>query len=116
MIRRFAIALLLPVLAATLPSFVLAGGGDYYPPNQGIFCGLGAHFFPGHASSHPVAGPWYSYYPHEAYFTRPAPTAYPYWPTQMSTGHGAYGAPQAYQAYPGTMVPSYGNYPQYWGR
>jgi hypothetical protein len=40
----------------------------------------------------PQAGPWYLYWPLEAHFGPPAPTGYPFWPSNMTLppngGHG----------------------------
>jgi hypothetical protein len=66
-------------------------------------------------------GPWYMYYPHDAYFQVPAPTAYPYWPAPqtMNAAQSGLGAPSAAQ----TMPNPYGVYqpvgyyqtgPSYW--
>jgi len=41
----------------------------------------------------PRAGPWYLYWPLEAHFQVPAPIAYPYWPSSMTTGAFHYQLP-----------------------
>jgi hypothetical protein len=66
-------------------------------------------------------GPWYLYYPHDAYFQVPAPTAYPYWPAPQTLNASQLGA--ASGPYTQTMPNPYGVYqpvgyyqqgPSYW--
>jgi len=74
-----------------------------------------------HACSLLQLGPWYMYYPHDAYFQVPAPTAYPYWPAPqtLNAAQSALSAPASAQ----TMPNPYGVYqpvgyyqtgPSYW--
>jgi hypothetical protein len=51
-------------------------------------------------------GPWYLYWPQEAYFVVPAPTGYPYWPSPMVLPNMALGGPQGVPPPPPGAVPA----------
>ena len=66
----------------------------------------------GNSNKMPV-GPWYLYYPLEAYFQVPASPQYPYWPAPMSLpvnppGGQAAGGYNPYGATGGTAMPTAG--------
>jgi hypothetical protein len=71
----------LPFLA--LPSLAQAWG---MPPCK-IDAGINAHLngYCGNICLCPQAGPWYSYFPYDAYFQTPAPVGgWPFWPTNAA--------------------------------
>jgi hypothetical protein len=72
---------------ALLAGSALADGG---PGNLSI--GVGARWGPGAGPGGPkpgVYGPWYLYWPLEAYFQTPAHPQYPFWPGPMVLPNGA---------------------------
>lgn len=119
MVRRIVLSLLLPLLAAVVPSAEASGRHRPFFPESyydGVaFWGHRLPFVPIRCVQAPESPPWHAFYPQGAYNTRPVPMAYPFWPSPM-TGQGQGPAQPHYQAYPGSVVPSYANYPSYWGR
>jgi hypothetical protein len=60
--------------------------GCCLPPIK-IDCGINAHLngYIGNCQFGAQAGPWYSYYPYNAYFQTPAPVGgWPYWPASAA--------------------------------
>lgn len=118
MVRRFILALVLPILAAFIPSAQAGGHRPFFPESyyDGVaFWGHRIPFVPIRCVQAPETPPWHAFYPQGAYATRPVPMAYPFWP---STGHTNSAGPihTNYQGFPGSVVPMPGNYPSYWGR
>lgn len=81
----------------------------------------GVHYNLRPACSLLQTGPWYQYFPHDAYFQVPAPTAYPYWPAPQTLNSSRMGLESG--PYTQTMPNAYGVYqpvgyysqgPSYW--